>query len=540
VKHTATKRGEAAAPWRRLAAALAAALLAAAPAAAQQTDSVPGQPRRPAAGAPVLLDAPVSRTEYRLGPGDELTLSITGNVNRVWTVAVTPDGSAVVPELGVVRVLGLNLDQAQARVRDLVTRFYQGVSVSLALSAARRFKVFVVGNVPEPGFQVASPATRVSELVPAQAAPGVLRRNVVVRRSGGDSLVADLVRFRQLGELEANPALLEGDVVVVSAVDDVVSVLGRVHFPGGYEHRGGESLAELLTVANGPAGFPSNAADTIRVTRFVGPQEREFRLFSRQQAVGAEGRAFMMRPGDAVFVPELANFRVQQTASITGQVVRPGVYPIRPDTTTVRELVAMAGGFTAEASLAGATLRRQTVAAHSRSLQQLQAVPPELLSDAERRVLQARSQGDPDVVVIDFQRLFGEGGSALDQPLENGDVLNVPERRSGVSIVGAVAQPGIVTHAPERTLEEYVRLAGGYSRRADRRGVTVLRARLGTEADARDVARLEPGDQVVVPFRRRRDALQTLQSTQAIIASVTSLIFTYIALRPVLFPDKDP
>jgi protein involved in polysaccharide export with SLBB domain len=525
--------------WR-LAAALVAALLAGAPAAAQQTDSDPGQPRRPAAAQPVLLDAPVSRTEYRLGPGDELTLSITGNVNRVWTVGVTPDGSAVVPELGVVRVLGLNLDQAQARVRDLVTRFYQGVSVNLALSAARRFKVFVVGNVPEPGYQVASPATRVSEVVPAQAAAGVLRRNAVVRRRGGDSLVADLVRFRQLGELEANPSLLEGDVVVVPAADALVQVFGRVHFPGTYEHREGESLADLLSVANGPGGFPASAADTIRVTRFVSAQEREFRVLSRQQALGAEGRAFTVRPGDAVFVPELANFRVQQTASVTGQVVRPGVYPIRPDTTTVRELVAMAGGFTAEASLAGATLRRQAVAAPSRSLQQLQAIPPELLSDAERRVLQARAQGDPDVVVIDFQRLFGEGGSALDQPLENGDVLNVPERRSGVGVVGAVAQPGIVTHAPGRGLEEYVRLAGGYSRRADRRGVTVLRARLGTEADARDVSRLEPGDQIVVPFRRRRDSLQTLQTVQAVVGSVSSLIFAYLALRPIFFPDRTP
>ncbi|HEY7767822.1 polysaccharide biosynthesis/export family protein [Longimicrobium sp.] len=523
---------------RRLAAALAAALLAGAPAAAQQTDSAAS--RRPAAAQPVLLDAPVSRTAYRLGPGDELTLSITGNVNRVWTVAVTPDGSAVVPELGVVRVLGLNLDQAQARVRDLVTRFYQGVSVNLALSAARRFKVFVVGSVPEPGYQVASPASRVSEVVPAQAGPGVLRRNVVVRRATGDSLVADLVRFRQLGELEANPALLEGDVVVVPAADDLVQVFGRVHFAGGYEYRGGESLADLLAVANGPGGFPANAADTIRVTRFVGPQEREFRLFSRQQALGAEGRAFVMRPGDAVFVPELSNFRVQQTATITGQVVRPGAYPIRPDTTTVRELVAMAGGFTAEASLAGATLRRQGVAAHSRSLQQLQAIPAEVLSDEERRVLQARSQGDPDVVVIDFQRLFGEGGSALDQPLEDGDILNVPERRSGVSIVGAVTQPGIVTHLPGRDVEEYVRLAGGYSRRADRRGVTVLRARLGTETDARDVTRLEPGDQIVVPFRRRRDPLQTLQTVQAVVGSVSSLIFAYLALRPVFFPDRTP
>ena len=493
------------------------------------------QPQSPAtAAAPradeLLLDAPVNRARYQLGPGDVVTVSITGNVNRVWQIPVSPEGAVVVPEMGVVRVLNLNLDEAQARVRDLVLRFYQGVGVNLTLSGARRFRVFVAGSVPSPGSRVASPATRVSDLVPPDPSSPVVRRNVVVRHSSGDSTVADLVRFRLTGDLAANPNLRDGDVVVVPTLDRAVQVFGRVHFPGTYEFREGETLSDLLQLVNGGVGFPADAADTVRVSRFVRPEEREFRVFSRAQALGPEGAAFRLRPSDAVFVSMLANFQVQHTAAVLGQVVRPGTYPIRPDTTTVRDLVAMAGGFTAGASLVDATLRRQPRGTEGQQLRELQNVPAELLSEEERRILRARGQGDPGLVVIDFERLFQADGSALDQTLEPGDVLSVPVRRTGVTVLGAVRQPGIIQYAPGRSVDDYVRLAGGYGRRADRGDVTVLRARLGAEADARDVARVEAGDQIVVPIRRRINPLQTLQSVQAVVGVISGFALTILAL----------
>lgn len=528
-------------PVTRIAAAMGALLvsLLGGPAHAQdprtQQNSAT-QPQSPATAAAarmdeLLLDAPVNRARYQLGPGDVVTVSITGNVNRVWQISVSPEGAVVVPELGVVRVLNLNLDEAQARVRDLVLRFYQGVGVNLTLSGARRFRVFVAGSVSSPGTRVASPATRVSDLVPQDTLSGVVRRNVVVRRADGDSVVADMARFRLMGDLDANPNLREGDVVLVPTPTSAVQVHGRVHFPGTYELRQGESLADLLQLVNAGGGFPADAADTVRVSRFVGPEERRFHLFSQAQALGPEGAAFRLQPSDAVFTVGRANFRVQHTALVVGQVLRPGVYPIRPDTTTVRELVAMAGGFTSQASLTDATLRRQARGTQGQQLRELQNVPAELLSEEERRILRARGQGDPGLVVIDFERLFQDsGGSALDQTLEPNDVLSVPERRTGVTVLGAVRQPGIIQYAPGRGVDYYVRLAGGYGRRADRGDVTVLRARLGAEADARDVARIEAGDQIVVPIRRRIDPLQTLQSVQAVVGVVSGFALTILAL----------
>jgi len=483
------------------------------------------------AGSPApLLDAPVDRATYRLGPGDVVSVAIIGTVNRLQAIPVSPEGALPIPSVGIVHVLGLNLDEAQAQVAAAVRRYFRGIDVRLALSRVRTFKVFVVGDVRGAGMREASAATRVSEVVGADTGrTRVRRRNVLLRRASGDTVQADLARFFQTGDMRANPTLLEGDALIVPVVDERVDVYGRVHFPGRYEYRRGESLADFLEVVNGGRGFPSNVADSLRVVRFVDAQQTETIQFTRADAVGERGRAFTLRPFDAVYVPALSNFKEQKVATIVGQVLHPGTYPIRPETTTVRELVLMAGGFTPLASLVEATLTRSTPFPQMRG--ELASVPTEQLSEEERRLLSVRSAGNPQQVVIDFQRLFTEGGDAGDQRLVSGDSLVVPARRNDVAVLGAVRLPGSVSYQPGVPVKQVIEQAGGYTRRAAKRQTTVVRARQGARVRADEVQNLEPGDVVIVPFKEERSWLALLQNTQVVVSSITTLILTAIALN---------
>lgn len=149
-------------------------------------------------------------------------------------------------------------------------------------------------------------------------------------------------------------------------------------------------------------------------------------------------------------------------------------------------------------------------------------------------MLQARAQADSTRVVVDFQSLFARGGNALDQTLEAGDSLSVPVRRTGVAVIGAVLNPGIVPYAAGQGIPYYVRLAGGYARRADRGGQAVLKTRLGGRADARDprdVRSIDAGDQIVVPFRDRSRVLQNFQTAAAIVGTITGTIFSLYTIR---------
>lgn len=475
-----------------------------------------------------LLDGPISRSDYRLGAGDVLNLSLFGGRNEALLLSVTPEGTVVLPGLGVVGVGGLNLHEAQRRVDALLARFYHGVQSHLTLAQVRTFKVFVAGAVAEPGVRPASSTTRVSELVPLRGQDGILHRNILLARTGGDTLTVDLARFANAGDVAANPHVREGDAIVVPTTDRTVHVFGPVAFAGVYQFKNGETLAELLQIAAGGGELPSGIADSVRITRFVDASRREVFIFSRDEATGSVGQDFRLHPFDAIYLSGISNFKEQRTARVTGQVQRPGEYPIVPGETTVRDLVRMAGGFTAEASLSGAILNRSEGTESRRN--DLEAIPPELLSTTERQILQIRSRGEATNVVLDFQRLFEQGIEAFDQPLRDGDELHVPRQRNQVAVLGAVRHPGLLGYVEGEDVGYYVSLAGGYGRRADRGDAVVLKGPLGTRIDARDVESLGPGDVVVIPFKERPDPLEILQRTNIIVTSVTGLVLTFLAV----------
>ncbi|HUP02103.1 MAG TPA: SLBB domain-containing protein [Gemmatimonadota bacterium] len=477
--------------------------------------------------AALLIDEPIDRETYVVGPGDLLAVSVFGALDLLYELPVTPEGTLVIPTVGVIPLLGLTLEEAEALVRNRFLDFYRNIDVSLTLSQFRTFKVFVVGDVPEPGPRVASSVTRVSELVPDSA--GLARRNVVLQRAGGDTLRVDLTRFRHTGDIRFNPRVREGDTILIPGIDRTVEVYGRVFFPGTYEYRPGETLAELIEVANGYQDFPIDAHDVVQVSRFTSQNEREFLAFSRSEALGAEGAAFALEPFDAIYVPGIGNYKVQKTATIEGEVMHPGTYPIRPDTTRVLDLIEMAGGFTTEASLVSARLRRSPAEIEEEGPRQLEQVPLEAMTEVERQIYRIRQQGDERNVVIDFEGLLGAGEDVYNLTLRDRDSLFVPERREGVTVLGAVLTPGIVAYAPGRNIEEYVELAGGYSERADRGDVVVLKAKLETQLGRDDVRAVEPGDTIVVPFEEEKDWLAIFNTTSGVIGSILGIVLAYLA-----------
>lgn len=482
-------------------------------------------------GGRTLLEGPIDRTEYILGPGDLLTLSMFGFRSQVVTVAVAPEGTIVIPEVGVVRVGGLNLEQAERAAATRIRRYFGDVEVNLTLSGLRSFKVYVVGGVPDPGARQATAVTRVSELVEPADSSGIIHRNIIVRRGNGQPQRVDLASFLLTGDLADNPTVREGDVLHVPPVDRLVSISGRVAFPGQYEFRPSETLAELLELANGGGPFPADAADSIRLQRFTTDPRGEVHVISRADAVGAVGQGMTLAPFDALFVPAVGQYRVSTTATIGGEVARPGVYPIEAEVTTVADLVEMAGGLTSRASLYDALLRRRPVNLPGDNDTQLQAIPPELLSPEELQILQVTTRGDPQVVVTDLRAVLTEGQSAYDLPLEDGDRLFIPELREEVVVLGAVLKPGIVAYAPGQPIDYYVGLAGGYTDRADENDVAVLKGRLGNRLNRNDVSALDPGDRIVVPFEVPRTFLERIQTVQVVATTISGLVLTIVGLN---------
>lgn len=216
------------------------------------------------------------------------------------------------------------------------------------------------------------------------------------------------------------------------------------------------------------------------------------------------------------------------TASIEGEVARPGVYPIR-EGDTLSSLILAAGGTTDKAWLPGAVLVRPSEKA--RQAEELNAIarrlaaairsagPGDAGSDAMRRFLDALSTLAPSgriPIRLLHPRLLINAPEDL--PIRDGDILRIPAAPRTVRVLGAVRRPGEVEAPAGVRPAGLAASAGGFLPDADRDGAILLSAdgtaRLLSEGWVvwneaagrwelsrfrRNRPRIEPGDTVFIP-----------------------------------------
>lgn len=467
-----------------------------------------------------VLSGPVPST-YRLGPGDELVLVVTGDVELIHQLTVTREGFIVIPQVGQLFVNSVTMEQLNQLLRRRLGQSYSGIRTGttrfdVTIARLRTNQVFVVGEVVQPGaYQLASVATVLNALY---AAGGPTERanfrGVEVRR--GDSTVAalDLYDYLLRADTRNDIVLEQGDIVFVPIRGPRVAVTGAVQRPAIYELRAGQTLADAVAMAG---GFRASAdLDRLTVHRILPPAERgpgpapRAALDVPLELAAAHPQVvippFPLLDGDSVavrFIPAPAG---THTVRIAGMVREPGEFPWR-EGMTLRDLVVLAAGPTV-----GADLREAEVA----------RLP------ADR---QAGQLADTLRVPLDSSYLIGRGpdgryvgvpGPALPAPgttpafpLRPYDHVTIRpqaefEFQRMVKVMGEVMHPG--TYALRRKderLSELVARAGGLTGTAYPEGGRLFRidaGRVNAELDralaepgSADDIRLQPGDSLFVP-----------------------------------------
>lgn len=243
-------------------------------------------------------------------------------------------------------------------------------------------------------------------------------------------------------------------------------------------------------------------------------------------------------PGDVVTIFSKADIRVPQSdqtrfVRLEGEFISSGVYSVLPGE-SLRQLVVRAGGFSPEAYLYGAEFTRES----TRRVQQqrlneyvdqieLQASTNATNNlgkavSAQDSAALASAQAQSQNIVNSLRQARATGRIVLevppdshdvaqlpDLPLEDGDRFIVPRIPSTVSVDGAVYNQNSFVYDPHRRLGEYVRLAGGANRDADKNRSFVIRAggaviskqySSSLRGSGFESLRLYPGDTVVIPL----------------------------------------
>src|SRR6202035_632449 len=185
------------------------------------------------------MDLPAG-PDYVVGPGDGLTINLTGGISQRLQRVVDREGRVELPEVGGVEVSGRSLGDVQHLVQTVLRGQFRGVDADVSLSRIRTVRVYVVGDVERPGaYDVSSLSTPLNALYSAggPTSGGSLR---ILRHYRGRQLVQEVDNYDMLlhgirGDVQR---LQAGDTIEVPPPSREVTMEGMVRRPAVYELHG--------------------------------------------------------------------------------------------------------------------------------------------------------------------------------------------------------------------------------------------------------------------------------------------------------------
>lgn len=387
----------------------------------------------------IPMDLPVG-PDYVVGPGDGLAIDLWGGVSQRLVRIVDREGRLSLPEVGPMLVSGKSLSELQQSVQRVLRTQFRDVSADVSLSRLRTVRVYVVGDVAEPGaYDISSLSTPLNALFSAGGvtSQGSLR---ALKHYRGKELVEEVDAYDLLlhgvrGDLKR---LENGDTLLVPPIGPQITVDGMVRRPAVYELRGETSLAEGLELAGGI--LPTAALRQIEVQR-VAAHEKHTMLTvglpaeDGSEAVNRQLAAFKIQDGDEIHIFPIAPYN-QSAIYLQGHVLRPGRYSFR-EGMKLTDVIASYGDLLPEP------------AAHYAEIVRIN--PPNFHPSVESFDLSAalaNPAAAPKLQPLDTVRIY----SRFDF-----------EAAPTVSLAGEVRMPGKYRTSGQAHLRDAIYLAGGVS-----------------------------------------------------------------------------
>ena len=272
----------------------------------------------PSTFAPVT-DVPVSPS-YILGPGDEINVQLTGQVNQQLRFTVDRSGAISIPGVGPVHVAGLPFAQLNNYLGGQLGKIYRNFTISTNLGSLRTIQVFVVGEARRPGAYSISSLSTLTNAVFASGGPlpeGSLR-DIQVKRGGVTVDHFDLYDLLLQGDKTHDVPLVSGDVIFIPFVGPQVAVVGSVDDPAIYELKGETTVCQSLQFAGGPSAVA--AGSTVRLERVF-----EHSMRSIEDIGPDRCNSELLQSGDILSVSSVMD-RFRDAVILRGNVANPGRY----------------------------------------------------------------------------------------------------------------------------------------------------------------------------------------------------------------------
>jgi protein involved in polysaccharide export with SLBB domain len=438
---------------------------------------------------------PLVPADYLVQAGDELALTLWGSVDADLRLVVDRSGSISIPRVGTIMVAGVRYAELRDVIARRVAQVFKNFQISVSLGQLRGVRVYITGFVQRPGaYSVSSLSTIAGALVKAggPSAAGSFR-NIQLRRGRTVVTTFDFYDLLLKGDRSNDRVVQPDDVIHVGPLGTQVALIGSVNQAAIFELKPGETLADVLRMAG---GFTAVAdVNRLAVERLDDRNTTRITQLELPQAMNGE-----LRSGDvlrafnsvlAVLPVERQNKRVR----IEGEVLRPGEY-VLPARSSINDALNVAGGLTSAAYIYGTDFSRESVRVtqqenYERALRDLElefakSATTLRTNTADEAAAQTQRSSATTRLLERLRSLKPTGRVVLQMPpdsrqlpdlaLEDGDRVYVPARPTTVGVFGSVFNTGSFLWSDGRTMDDYMRLAGGPTKGADEGSAFVIRA----------------------------------------------------------------
>ena len=288
-------------------------------------------------------------SNYVLGPGDKLSVNVSGNIQLAQVSPVDADGYISFERGGSIYVMGLNIAEAESKVRSSLSRAYPslamgGASLRLSLTGFRTIKISVNGEVVAPGTYTVTSFSDMMIALHVSGGPNDIGTYRDIKLIRNNQVVASLDLYDILvnGYSKDNILLRDQDIIQVGPYESRVAVSGETKRVGLFEVKANDKISDLIRYSG---GFSQNAySELVKVYRNT---QRERQILDIPKEKYNSEKVFS---GDSLVVERILD-RIENLVSIEGAVYREGEYSLNTNQ-TLAKLIESAGGLKEE-SLGG-------------------------------------------------------------------------------------------------------------------------------------------------------------------------------------------
>ena len=436
---------------------------------------------------------------YVINPGDNVQVRMWGAYQYAATTTVDPQGNIFLPNVGPVKVAGVQNGNLQNVVQTAIGRIYRSnVGVYAFLENAQPVKVFVTGFVKQPGYYGGLAADSVLSYLDRAGGVDPERGSYIdiqVRRGGQLVQQINLYEFLIAGRL-APFAFRDGDVITVAPQKKTFEISGRVQNEYVFEFGVNNlTISDVLGIAN-----PLADATNVSITR-AGGRAQTAEYYSLGEAANVP-----VNNGDRLVVTA-DRYQGSIAVQVTGAHRGNGAV-ILPYGARLKDVVAQLEP-SSLANVNNLTIYRESVKAQqkeaiNRALDRLEEMTLATQSTT-REEAQLRSE-DAKLVeqfIAKARRVEPAGrvvvvpNSWQDIILEQGDVIHIPSKTSVITVNGQVRTQGALTYDAHLTVGDYIAKSGGFDDNADSEQILVMHQN-GESSVVNTAYRIQEGDEIMV------------------------------------------